>query len=60
MNVRGPTFLPDVQGASDVRNLAIQRVGVKSIRHPVQIASPAGPQPSIATVDMPCSISPCA
>jgi GTP cyclohydrolase IB len=52
MNVRDPTFLPDVQGASDVRNLAIQRVGVKSMRHPVQVASPAGPQPSIATVDM--------
>jgi GTP cyclohydrolase I len=52
MNVRDPTFLPDVQGASDVRNLAIQRVGVKSIRHPVQIASPAGLQPSIAMVDM--------
>jgi len=52
MNVRDPTFLPDVQGASDVRNIAIQRVGVKSMRHPVQVASPAGPQPSIAVVDM--------
>jgi len=52
MNVRDPMFLPDVQGATDVRNVAIQRVGVKSMRHPVQIASPAGPQPSIATVDM--------
>jgi GTP cyclohydrolase I len=52
MNVRDPTFLPDVQSASDVRNVAIQRVGVKSMRHPVQVASPSGPQPSIATVDM--------
>jgi GTP cyclohydrolase I len=52
MNVRDPTFLPDVQSSSDVRNVAIQRVGVKSMRHPVQVASPAGPQPSIATVDM--------
>ena len=52
MNVRDPTYLPDLQGASDVRNVAIQRVGVRSIRHPVQIASPAGPQPSIARVDM--------
>ena len=52
MNVRDPTFLPDVQGANDVRNIAIQRVGVKSLRQPVQIASPAGPQPSIALVDM--------
>jgi len=52
MNVRDPMFLPDVQGATDVRNVAIQRVGVKSMRHPVQVASPAGPQPSIATIDM--------
>jgi GTP cyclohydrolase I len=52
MNVRDPTFLPDVQSSSDLRNVAIQRVGVKSMRHPVQVASPAGPQPSIATVDM--------
>jgi len=52
MNVRDPMFLPDVQGGTDIRNVAIQRVGVKSMRHPVQIAAPAGPQPSIATVDM--------
>ncbi len=52
MNVRDPSFLPDVQSSNDVRNVAIQRVGVKSMRHPVQVASPSGPQPSIATVDM--------
>jgi GTP cyclohydrolase I len=52
MNVRDTNFLPDVQGATDARNIAIQRVGVKSMRHPVQVASPAGPQPSVATVDM--------
>jgi GTP cyclohydrolase IB len=52
MNARDPMFLPDVQGAADVRNIAIQRVGIKSMRQPVQIASPAGPQPSIASADM--------
>lgn len=52
MNVRDPMYLPDVQGLADVRNVAIQRVGVKSMRHPVQIASPSGPQPTIASVDM--------
>jgi GTP cyclohydrolase I len=52
MNVRDPMYLPDVQGSTDVRNVAIQRVGVKSMRQPVQIASPAGPQPTIASVDM--------
>jgi len=52
MNARDPMFLPDVQGGTDVRNIAIQRVGVKAMRHPVQIASPAGPQATVASVDM--------
>ena len=52
MNVRDPMFLPDVQGGSDIRNVAIQRVGVKSLRHPLHVVSPAGPQPTVATVDM--------
>jgi GTP cyclohydrolase I len=52
MNARDPMFLPDVQGAADARNLAITRVGVKSIRHPLTVASPAGAQPTVATVDM--------
>jgi GTP cyclohydrolase I len=52
MNVRDPMYLPDVQGSTDVRNVAIQRVGVKAMRHPLQVASPAGPQPTIASVDM--------
>jgi GTP cyclohydrolase I len=45
-------YLPDVQGSADRRNLAIQHVGVKSLRHPVTVASPRGPQPSVAEVDM--------
>jgi GTP cyclohydrolase I len=52
MNARHPMFLPDVQGAADARNLAITRVGVKSIRHPIAVASPAGAQPTVASVDM--------
>jgi GTP cyclohydrolase IB len=52
MNTRDPVFLPDVQGGADVRDIAIQRVGVRSLRHPVQVASPVGPQPSVATIDM--------
>jgi GTP cyclohydrolase I len=47
-----PAHLPDVQASADLRNLAIQRVGIKSIRHPVLVAGPTGPQPSVATVDM--------
>jgi len=52
MNTRDPLYLPDVQGSTDVRNVAIQRVGVRSMRHPMQVSSPAGPQPTVATVDM--------
>ncbi|HEU0204088.1 MAG TPA: GTP cyclohydrolase FolE2 [Burkholderiaceae bacterium] len=52
MNARDTTYLPDVQSATDLRDIAIQRVGIKSIRHPVMVASATGPQPSVALVDM--------
>lgn len=45
-------YLPDVQASADRRNLAIQRVGVKSLLHPVMVASARGPQPSVASIDM--------
>jgi GTP cyclohydrolase I len=34
--------IPDVQGSPDMRRLAIDRVGIKSIRHPVRIKERAG------------------
>ncbi len=34
--------IPDVQATADTRHLAIDRVGIKSIRHPVKIAERAG------------------
>ncbi len=34
--------LPDVQGSPDQRHLAIQRVGIKGVRHPVTIRNQAG------------------
>lgn len=52
MNARDTNYLPDVQSATDLRNVAIQRVGIRSIRHPVTVASATGPQPSVALVDM--------
>ena len=52
MNAPDDLFLPDVQSGKDRRNLDIQRVGVKSITHPVLIASARGPQPSVASIDM--------
>lgn len=52
MNAPLKMFLPDVQSSADRRNIAIQRVGVKSITHPVMVASPRGPQPSVASITM--------
>src|SRR5437762_9153505 len=42
MNIRDPLVIPDVQGSPDRRQVAIDRVGSKSIRHPVRIRERAG------------------
>ena len=52
MNAPDSVFLPDVQSSADLRQLAIEQVGVRSIRHPVTIATPNGPQPAVASIDM--------
>jgi len=52
MNAPDSLFLPDVQSSADLRQLAIQQVGVRAIRHPVTIASARGPQPAVASIDM--------
>jgi GTP cyclohydrolase I len=56
MNARDPTFLPqglpDIQASPDVRNIAIQRVGVKSIKHPMMVMTAKGPQATVASIDM--------
>ncbi|MGZ8253881.1 MAG: GTP cyclohydrolase FolE2 [Burkholderiaceae bacterium] len=52
MNAPENMYLPDVQASADGRNLAIQRVGVKSLAHPVMVATTRGPQPSVASIDM--------
>jgi GTP cyclohydrolase I len=52
MNAPDNSYLPDVQASADRRNLAIQRVGVKSLTHPVMVATVRGPQPSVASIDM--------
>jgi GTP cyclohydrolase IB len=52
MNAPDSLFLPDVQSSADLRQLAIQQVGVRAIRHPVTIATPNGPQASVASIDM--------
>jgi GTP cyclohydrolase I len=52
MNAPDTIFLPDVQASADLRQLAIQQVGVRSIRHPLTVATPDGAQPTVATIDM--------
>jgi len=47
------TSIPDVQGREDHRNIAIDKVGVKGLRHPILVVSGSGdPRPSVANVDM--------
>ena len=38
MNAPENIFLPDVQATPDNRRLAIQQVGVKGLRYPLQLA----------------------
>ena len=42
MNSRDTMAIPDVQGSADTRRLAIDRVGIKSIRHPVRVRDRSG------------------
>jgi GTP cyclohydrolase I len=53
MKARDLQNIPDVQGAPDSRKLAIDKVGVKAIRHRVKIQERAGAiQHTIATFNM--------
>jgi GTP cyclohydrolase FolE2 len=42
MNAPEHFFLPDVQSAADTHRLAIQNVGVKGLRYPLQLESASG------------------
>ena len=45
--------IPDVQGSTDTRQLAINKVGIKSIRHPVIVKDKSeGAQHTIANFNM--------
>ena len=53
MNSPETVAIPDVQSSADTRHLAIDRVGIKSIRHPVRVADKdGGVQHTIATFNM--------
>ncbi|AJK50205.1 GTP cyclohydrolase FolE2 [Burkholderia plantarii] len=51
MNQMNPGFaMPDVQSTVDTRQIPIQRVGVKAVRHPLTVRGAAGEiQPSVGT-----------
>lgn len=45
--------MPDIQKTRDQRNIAIDKVGVKEIRYPIQVADRSGgPQSTVGTVNM--------
>ena len=45
--------IPDVQGMADIREIAIDRVGIKALRHPIRVLSKDGEiKHTVATFDM--------
>ena len=42
MNKRDSHAIPDVQGSEDTRKIAIDKVGIKAIRHPVKVMDKNG------------------
>ncbi len=53
MNAFDPHLIPDVQASPDTRDLAIDQVGIKGMRHPVKVSDRAGGvQHTIATFNM--------
>lgn len=44
--------MPDVQSSTDHRNIPIDRVGIRGVRHPVSVVTPTGVMPSVATFDL--------
>ena len=51
--MNAPAPIPDVQSSADTRRLAINKVGIKSIRHPIVVSDKSeGVQHTIATFNM--------
>lgn len=50
---RQPAGMPDVQSASDIRQVAIDRVGVKDVTYPIRLRTRDGSeQTTVATINM--------
>lgn len=53
MNTRDTFAIPDIQSMADTRQLAIDKVGIKSIRHPIKVRDKnGGVQHTIAVFNM--------
>ena len=52
MNAPETFLLPDIQAISDQRRVAIQRVGVRGVAHPLRVRTRSGEQPTVAQVNM--------
>jgi GTP cyclohydrolase IB len=50
--LKAEVHIPDTQSARDERHLAIQRVGVRSVRYPIQLRIGAATMPSVAQWDL--------
>jgi GTP cyclohydrolase IB len=48
--------MPDVQSTVDHRNIPIDRVGIRGVRHPIQVKTEGGVQPSVAVIDLDVSL----
>jgi GTP cyclohydrolase IB len=54
----GAEAIPDVQGSPDDRRIAIEQVGVRGMRHPIQVRGPGGaPLATVARVEMSVSLA---
>lgn len=59
MNAPDRAFLPDVQSSPDHRALAIQHVGVRGLRYPLQVRSATGAAVhTVATLEMTVGLAP--
>ena len=52
MNAPEKFLLPDIQAIADARRIAIQRVGVRGVLHPVRVLTRSGQQPTVAQISM--------
>ena len=55
-NLKDALHIPDTQSERDERHLAIQRVGVKSVRYPLQLRIGDAVLPTVGSWDLDLSL----